>query len=187
MQIIEKNADELFELFHFIQKIETDKSFKEIADNKFFADEGPSATDDMCFFHIERLSYDDDYPKKEAFENVLNLLDNEAYNFVYVLSGTSQSVDLYIGVVKNHHQNEKNLSTVNYGSIIGNAFEGNFNGSILKRMDAEQIQDDMFFQCRDFRQPIISLLNRGKQGISLSGYLRDGLAQLLHAFNLMIP
>ena len=46
---------------------------------------------------------------------------------------------------------------------------------------------DMFFQCRDFRQPIISLLNRGKQGISLSGYLRDGLAQLLHAFNFMIP
>lgn len=151
MQIIEKNADELFELFHFIQKIETDKSFKEIADNKFFADEGPSATDDMCFFHIERLSYDDDYPKKEAFENVLNLLDNEAYNFVYVLSGTSQSVDLYIGVVKNHHQNEKNLSTVNYGSIIGNAFEGNFNGSILKRMDAEQIQDTFINQVKNYR------------------------------------
>ena len=68
LQIIEKNADELFELFHFIQKIETDKSFKEIADNKFFADEGPSATDDMCFFHIERLSYDDDYPKKKPLK-----------------------------------------------------------------------------------------------------------------------
>ena len=49
------------------------------------------------------------------------------------------------------------------------------------------IVDDMFFQCRDFRQPFICLLNRGKQGISLSGYLRDGLAQLLHAFNFMIP
>ena len=86
--IIDENTSELFDLFHFVQKMDLDASFEQIADIGYPDDDGLSVTDDMCFYRVLRLSYDEEYPRREAFENVLNSLDNEAYNFVYTqLSG----------------------------------------------------------------------------------------------------
>lgn len=116
------NTSELFDLFHFVQKMDLDASFEHIADIGYPEDDGLSTSNDMCFYKIEKLSYDEEYPRREAFENVLDSLDNEAFNFVYVLSGDSKGVELHIGVVKNHRSNRKTLSTVNYGDIIQNSF-----------------------------------------------------------------
>ena len=84
------------------------------------------------FFKVKTLSYDEDYPHREALENVIMALDNEAFNFVYLLEGNEEGVFLYIGVVKNSNPNIKNkLSVTDYGELIQKMFEGNFSGSVL--------------------------------------------------------
>ena len=40
----------------------------------------------VCFYRIKRLSFDEDYPHREAFENVLLAMDSSSFNFVYILS-----------------------------------------------------------------------------------------------------
>ena len=67
---------------------------------------------DVCFYKITRLSFDEDYPHREAFENVLLTLDNPAFNLVYILSGDEFGIELYIGVVKNKNFSESRLNAL---------------------------------------------------------------------------
>lgn len=151
MPVVRSSVNELFDLFHFIQKIDMDQGLEKIADIGYPEENGLDVNDDMCFFHIKKLAYDEKYPRREAFENVINSLDNEAYNFVYILSGDEQGIELYIGVVKNHRSNKKTLSTVNYGDIIGNAFEGNFNGSLLEKMKDDELYHKIIEKVNSYR------------------------------------
>lgn len=145
------NTIELFDLFHFVQKIDVDRALEKIADIGYPGEDGLNIYDDMCFYRVKKLSYDEEYPRREAFENVLNSLDNEAFNFIYILSGNNHGVELDIGVVKNHRNNRKTLSTVNYGEIIENAFEGNFNGSLLKKMENDELQEKIVKQIKKYK------------------------------------
>ena len=69
-----------------------------------FPASGILSSNEYSFFRVNQLSYDQDYPKREAMENVLLSIDNEAYNFVYILTGTSHGVDLCMGVVRNGNE-----------------------------------------------------------------------------------
>ncbi|MDE7312366.1 MAG: hypothetical protein K2N87_12225 [Eubacterium sp.] len=144
-------TDELFSLFHSVQGMDLNRDYEQIAYAGYPKEDDLDVSGDMCFYQIAKLSYDEEYPRREAFENVLNALDNEAYNFVYMLSGNSHGVELCIGVVKNHHLNKKTLSTVNYGEIIANAFEGNFNGSALQKMEAGELREQMIEKTRSYK------------------------------------
>ena len=96
---------------------------------------------DCYFFKVNSLSYDEEYPHREAFENVIMALDNEAYSFVYLLEGTKKGVELYLGVIKNSKINTKNkLTAADYGKLILKIFEGNFNGSTLKPLEQNDIE-----------------------------------------------
>lgn len=147
------NTNELFDLFHFVQKMDLDTSFEHIADIGYPEEPGLNTSDDMRFYKIEKLSYDEEYPRREAFENVLDSLDNEAYNFVYVLSGSSTGVDLHIGVVKNHRTNIKaqTMQTSHYGDIIKSSFEGNFSGSLLRQLDSDEIKEKILKQTKKYK------------------------------------
>ena len=96
---------------------------------------------EMSFFKVEQLLYDSEYPRREAFENVLRSLDNDSFNLVYVLTGTSSGVELCIGVVKNKNADDSTLSTSDYGDMIRNIFEGNFNGSRLKKLRGSNLTE----------------------------------------------
>lgn len=100
---------------------------------------------EVCFYKIDQLSYEEDYPRREAFENVLLSMDNEAFNFVYILTGTQQGIELCVGVVKNKNENQpvlgRKLSTSDYGKIIANVFEGNFSGSKLKKITGDDLNN----------------------------------------------
>jgi len=95
---------------------------------------------EICFYRVEQLSFDEDYPRREAFENILMSLNTNAFNFVYILEGTKVGINLYIGVVKNRAGEDSNLSANNYGETIANAFEGNFCGSKLTRLKGEELK-----------------------------------------------
>lgn len=100
---------------------------------------------DVKFFKVEKLAYDKDYPRREAFANILATMNSTAFNFAYVLAGSEKGIELYVGIVKNAND-EKNdfgesIQAKDYGGILKNAFEGNFNGSKLTpiRNNIEQL------------------------------------------------
>lgn len=139
-QLIQSN--EILDLFGDIQTVDTNMVIKSVVELDFPIN-GELRNNEMCFYKVKQLAFDEDYPRREAFENVLLSMNNQAFNFVYVLTGTKEGIELYIGVVQNQNDNEpvlgKKLSAVNYGEIVANVFEGNFNGSILEKMNASEL------------------------------------------------
>ena len=136
-------SNQILELFGNLQMANSSNVIESI--EKFdFPQNGELKKNEVCFYRIKQLSFDEDYPRREAFENVLLSLDNPAFNFVYVLTGTEEGIELCIGVVKNRNENRavlgNKLSVGNYGKIIANVFEGNFGGSILEKMDEHELE-----------------------------------------------
>lgn len=106
---------------------------------------------DVCFYKITRLSFDEDYPHREAFENVLLTLDNPAFNLVYILSGDEFGIELYIGVVKNKNSSESRLNASNYGEIIEKSFAGNFGGSIVEKVKGLDLEENILSADRKYK------------------------------------
>lgn len=135
-------SNEILDLFGNIQTANANMVIKSILALDFPAN-GKLRNNEMCFYKVKQLSFDEDYPRREAFENVLLSMNNQAFNFVYVLTGTKEGIELCVGVVQNQNENQsvlgKKLSAVNYGEIVANVFEGNFNGSILEKMNASEL------------------------------------------------
>ncbi len=135
-------SNEILDLFGNIQTANTDVVIKSVAQLDFPVG-GELRNNEMCFYKVKQLAFDEEYPRREAFENVLLSINNQAFNFVYVLTGTKEGIELCIGVVQNQNENQlilgKKLSAVNYGEIVANVFEGNFNGSILEKMTTSEL------------------------------------------------
>ncbi|MBR3746948.1 MAG: DUF87 domain-containing protein, partial [Selenomonadaceae bacterium] len=110
---------------------------------------------EICFYKINRLTFDEEYPHREAFENVLQALNNNAFNFVYILDGEEDGVSLYVGVVKNQRENKpvlgKLMSAVNCCKNIVGAFEGNFGGSVLEKLTGQGLSTTVFDSVRKFQ------------------------------------
>lgn len=87
---------------------------------------------EICFFRVDRLSYDEKYPMREAFENVLLTLSDMSFNLVYIIDGDDKGISVYIGVIKKN--DTSTLSAGNFGEIIRKSFESNYNGSVLHRI-----------------------------------------------------
>lgn len=144
-----QNTNEIIELFDNTHNIQLARVVDDILPAKY-----PTTSElrrnDVCFFRISQLSYDEEYPQREAFENVLLALDSTAYNFVYVLTGTQEGIDLSIGIVKNGNDNQsilgKRLSTVDYGKILANVFEGNFSGSVLEPLKGAKLDETILIE-----------------------------------------
>ena len=109
------------------------------------------ALNEICFYKINLLTFDEEYPHREAFENVLQALDNDAFNFVYILDGNETGIELYIGVVKNQNENKSVLNAANYGRNIAGAFEGNFGGSVLEKLAGENLSEKIIESARHFK------------------------------------
>lgn len=135
-------SHEILKLFDNIQAADSNMQMQAIADSGFPLN-GELRNNEMCFYRVRQLAFDEDYPHREAFENVLSAMDNKSFNFVYVLTGTKQGIELCIGVVQNQNENipvlRTKLSAVTYGGIIKNIFSGNFSGSNLEKMKGHDL------------------------------------------------
>lgn len=129
------------------------------------------------FYKIESLTYDKDFPAREALENVLSSMDNSDFNFVYILSGENSEVSLYVGVVKNN-PDSTSVTASTYASRLEKAFSGNFNGSELKLLDKDSTLKEVFLKDDDSpmkRQgfvcgiPSLTKGSDGKEGILFQG------------------
>ncbi|WP_246040232.1 ATP-binding protein [Ectobacillus funiculus] len=96
----------------------------------------------LCFFKLCSLTYDDKLPYREAIENILSTLENEYFNFVYLLSGDLTGITIYLGIVKNCDL-ATDFSVAKYGRKLEAAFNGYFQGSILEKLVAEQVEKEI--------------------------------------------
>lgn len=135
-------SHEILELFKNLQNVEDKMQVKAVTDLTFPVG-GKLRNNELCFYRIAQLAFDEDYPHREAFENVLSSMNDESFNFVYVLTGTKRGIELCIGVVENQNEHKpvlgKKLSAVNYGKIIANVFIGNFGGSSLEKLREKEL------------------------------------------------
>ncbi len=95
---------------------------------------------EFSLYHIKELTFDDDSPRKEAFENVLNSLNIEGIMFVYLLVGNEHGISFYFGIAKDkQYKKALALDVDDIGlTILKPAIEGNFRGSVVEKLGKRQ-------------------------------------------------
>jgi DNA helicase HerA-like ATPase len=89
---------------------------------------------DTRFYKILEISFDEEFPRREAFENIISTIDNPEINFVYILCGEKDGVAIYMGIVKNYN-NENNLEVEDYGSALRDSIAGNYLGTRVEKIE----------------------------------------------------
>lgn len=128
-------SDDIFTLYDKIQ-LKDDAVIKSVV--KFdFPVKGELRNNEQCFYKVKQLAFDEDYPRREAFENVLLSMNNEAFNFVYILTGTEEGIELCFGVVQNKNDNQpvlgKNYLRPIMEKLLPMFLRGTLMGVLLKR------------------------------------------------------
>lgn len=89
-------------------------------------------------YRVSCLTYEKDFPRQEAFENVVASINNVRCRLVYYLRGTGGGVEFYIGVVNMGADDKLNIG--DYGDMLSRAFKGNFLGSQLEELKEQETQ-----------------------------------------------
>ena len=95
---------------------------------------------EFSLYHIKEVTFDEDSPRKEAFENVLNALTVEGVTFIYLLLGAKDKVNFCFGIAKDKRFNKKlTLDVDDIGeTILKPSIEGNFRGSVVEKLNKGQ-------------------------------------------------
>ena len=95
---------------------------------------------DVKFYHIKELTFEEDSPRREAFENVISTLRIDGIIFVYLIVGGSNGVSFYAGVAKDmSHKGELELDIDDIGKrVLKPSIEGNFRGSKVLEVEKGQ-------------------------------------------------
>jgi len=102
----------------------------------------PLSENTCCLYRIDSLAYEKDFPRQEAFENVVTAFNRQPCRLVYYLKGSQKGVSFYVGVTIDENKHEdpsnqiKDSSNIieDYANIFENVFKGNFHGSKLTRV-----------------------------------------------------
>ncbi|GAB3530077.1 helicase HerA domain-containing protein [Photobacterium alginatilyticum] len=95
---------------------------------------------EFSLYHIKEVTFDEDSPRKEAFENVLNTLSLEGIIFTYLLVGDKNGVSFYFGIAKDKQYKKSLILEVDDigDTILKPAIEGNFRGSVVEKLGKKQ-------------------------------------------------
>ena len=95
---------------------------------------------DVKFYHIKELTFEEDSPRREAFENVISTLRIDGIIFVYLIVGGSNGVSFYAGVAKDmSYRGELELDIDDIGKrVLKPSIEGNFRGSKVLEVEKGQ-------------------------------------------------
>lgn len=55
------------------------------------------------FIKVNEVGFDKDMPRRESLENVISAMNNPEFNFVYLLAGNNDGVDMYLGVTRSNN------------------------------------------------------------------------------------
>ena len=95
---------------------------------------------DVKFYHIKELTFEEDSPRREAFENVISTLRIDGIIFVYLIVGGSSGVSFYAGVTRDmSYKSELELDIDDIGKrVLKPSIEGNFRGSKVLEVEKGQ-------------------------------------------------
>ena len=87
-----------------------------------------------CFlFRITSLAYEKDFPRQEAFENVITAFRGESCRLIYYLRGTGKGVEFYLGLT--------GAGVAYKADRFKSIFKGNFPGSIVKETQDHELKE----------------------------------------------
>jgi len=97
------------------------------------------------FFRITELSAEEEATLRQDLENVIACLDRPDYCWVYYISGTSEGIELYLGVV-----NKIQKSGVHeYSELLTSQLEGNLTGVQLEKVSSEDLPEKIIQPLRE--------------------------------------
>lgn len=99
--------------------------------------------EDVVFYRIDRITYEEKAPRKEALENVLSAIRLGGVNFVYLIKGDKTGVSFYYGICRDLIDRMKlSYSMDDFGDmILKPSLESNFRGSIITKLKDEEEQE----------------------------------------------
>lgn len=98
---------------------------------------------DLILYRIEEITYEEDSPRLEALENALSCMTVPGMNLVYLILGDHDKVRFYFGFVRDLFAVNAERDPVRQ---VGEAFlkpalEGNFRGSTIRELDAQEMDE----------------------------------------------
>lgn len=99
--------------------------------------------DDVVFYRIDRITYEDKAPRKEALENVLSAMRVKGVNFIFLIRGGRTGVSFYYGICRDLIQKiPLSYDMDELGEmILKPSIESNFRGSKISKQSDKQEQD----------------------------------------------
>ena len=98
---------------------------------------------DIVLYHIKEVTFEGEEksPRREAFENVIGMIQNEGVNFIYLILGDEKGVSFYFGLVRESKYNgELSMPVDEMGNnLLKSAIRGNFRGSKIKEVEPEEM------------------------------------------------
>lgn len=123
---------------------DTERYYPSTSENIVFEKIKQTLPKHFALYHMKEITFEEDAPRKEAFENVISALKIEGVNFLYVISGDNTGVNFYLGIVKDLSKNidldidiDEIRKEILQPSIIGN-FRGS-KGSALAPIERENV------------------------------------------------
>lgn len=92
---------------------------------------------DIVFFRIDRITYEEKAPQKEALENVLSAMRIDGVNFIYMIKGDKNGVSFYYGISRDLiHKKMVPMEMDELGDLILKPnLESNFRGSKIVKLN----------------------------------------------------
>ena len=99
--------------------------------------------EDVVFYRIDRITYEEKAPRKEALENVLSAIRLGGVNFVYLIKGDKTGVSFYYGICRDLiDRMNLSYSMDDLGDmILKPSLESNFRGSIITKLNDGEEQE----------------------------------------------
>ena len=97
----------------------------------------------VVLFHIKEVTFEGEEksPRREAFENVIGMIQNEGVNFIYLILGDKKGVSFYFGLVKESKYNGELPMPIDEmgNNLLKSAIRGNFRGSKIEEVSPEEM------------------------------------------------
>ena len=97
----------------------------------------------IVLYHIKEVTFEGEEksPRREAFENVIGMIQNEGVNFIYLILGNKKGVSFYFGLVKESKYNGELPMPIDEmgNNLLKSAIRGNFRGSKIEEVSPEEM------------------------------------------------
>ena len=105
----------------------------------------PIDLQDVCFFKMKSITYEEDSPRKEALENVFSTMRLPYINVLYLIKGEKHRVSFYYGIsrdlVQFYYPHTDMVDIKRLGiSVLKKGLESNYRGSVVENVDNQEIK-----------------------------------------------